>query len=58
MEFLLSVTQSNVACLGKSSTEMPCLIKKVYKEEALSKAQIFRWRNKVQKGRENVEDLE
>jgi len=41
--------------LGKTPTEALPLIKEAYKNEALSKAQVFRWHGG---GRESVENLE
>jgi len=34
------------------------LIKEAYKDEALSKARVFRWHSEFSNGRESVEDLE
>jgi len=44
--------------LGKTLIETLPLIKETYKDEALSKAQVFRWHSRFRNGRESVEDLE
>lgn len=44
--------------LGKTATQTLSLIKEAYKDEALSKAQVFRWHSEFRNGRESVEDLE
>jgi len=44
--------------LGKTPTEMLPLIKEAYKDEALSKAQVFRRHIEFWSGRESVEDLD
>jgi len=44
--------------LGKTPTQTLPLIKEAYKNEVLSKAQVFRWHSEFRNGRESVEDLE
>jgi len=40
--------------LGKSSTEMYDLLKKVYGDECLSRTQVFEWFNRFKEGREEI----
>jgi len=44
--------------LGKTPIGTLPLIKEAYKDEALSKAQAFRWHSDFRNGRESVEDLD
>ena len=44
--------------LGRTPTETLPLIKDAYKDEALSKAQVFRLHSEFRNGRDSVEDLE
>ncbi|UYV69219.1 hypothetical protein LAZ67_6002863 [Cordylochernes scorpioides] len=44
--------------LGKTASETLAMITEAYKEDALSRAQVFRWFNEFKNGRESVEDME
>ena len=49
----------NVKCcvkLGKSTTEMYDLLKKVYGDECLSRTQVFEWFKRFKEGREEIGD--
>ncbi|UYV75854.1 hypothetical protein LAZ67_13001562, partial [Cordylochernes scorpioides] len=45
-------------CLGKIASETFAMITEAYKEDALSRAHVFRWFNEFKNGRESVEDME
>jgi len=42
--------------LGKSTTEMYNLLKKVYGNECLSRIQVFEWFRRFKEGREEIRD--
>ena len=42
--------------LGKSTTEMYDLLKKVYGDECLSRTQVFEWFKRFKEGREEIRD--
>ncbi|UYV71021.1 hypothetical protein LAZ67_8001448 [Cordylochernes scorpioides] len=44
--------------LGKNASETFAMITEAYKEDTLSRAQVFRWFNEFKNGRESVEDME
>ena len=44
--------------LGKTASETFVMIREAYKEDALSRAQVFRWFHEFKNGRESVEDME
>ena len=44
--------------LGKIASETLALINVAYKDDALSRAQVFRWFSEFKNGRETVEDME
>lgn len=44
--------------LGKTASETFAMITEAYKEDSLSRAQVFRWFNEFKNGRESVEDME
>ncbi|UYV63755.1 hypothetical protein LAZ67_2005514 [Cordylochernes scorpioides] len=43
--------------LGKTASETFAMITEAYKEDALSRAQVFRWFNEFKNGRESVKEL-
>ena len=44
--------------LGKTASEAFAMITEAYKEDSLSRAQVFRWFNEFKNGRKSVEDME
>ncbi|XP_011859284.1 PREDICTED: putative uncharacterized protein FLJ37770 [Vollenhovia emeryi] len=44
--------------LGKTASETLALVKEAYKDDALSRAHVFRWFSEFKNGRETVEDME
>ena len=44
--------------LDKTASETFAMITEAYKEDSLSRAQVFRWFNEFKNGRESVEDME